>query len=144
MNERELRDQVEEALGRKLSEAEWQPFRQRLRSAESIPSARAGRGHAIARATRGFVGFAIKSLVAGSMIGGLLVGLAWAYGLEQEEETSTVGGFFLTALVIGLLFTWQAPPVKNWSPGLVVFVGLTFFGAVVALVIGAIWRAAAG
>jgi hypothetical protein len=143
-SERELRERLEQALGKQISDEEWEGFKRaaKLPSDPPVPAApRAVRaGRAVASGTVTLLAWVFGPLLVGAVVYGLVVGLLWAYhpsGLEDEDFGT--GALLVTAWFIGFITIGSA---VNYPRATTVLGGLGLVVGGVALAIGALFKAA--
>jgi 1,4-dihydroxy-2-naphthoate octaprenyltransferase len=152
--ERRLREQVEQAIGRRVSDQEWEAFKlarlQRAQSGswEATSPPKAGVFARAAGFLAGLAGVVALPLLAGLLVavvfGGLIAGLAWAYDPGALDRSGfggdVVGGVFGLWFVGWLV--WSA--WSNWRRATPILLALALLIGLVALAIGALIRAAGG
>jgi hypothetical protein len=134
--EQDLRTQLEAALGRELSEDEWQAV---AGGGHNTPEPARSRARSVAEGTLSTVGFVLGTLLAGAVAYGLLLGLLWAYNPGAlEDENLSVSGLVVGAWFVGFVAVGS---VVNWPRAAPILLGVGFVGGLVALAIGALIRA---
>lgn len=147
--ERQLRKQVEEHVGRPLSDEEWETFKRiQLQTAQETPLSprKTSRVASAARTLAAFIGMVLLVLLVGAavwlVVGVVLVGLLWAYSPGTLRQTSEENAGWDWAGSIFFLWLTGYWVFAYWTIARVVL-ALSLFLGVIALAIGAIIRAAA-
>lgn len=150
--ESQVRKQVDEMLGRPLTDDEWEALKQAQAqgAAKGGSGAKAGRSKSasgrassFARSVGSWVVFLIVAFLVGAAFMGLFAGLAWAFGSTPDWGVSGVWQFVTFAVVFGIIFGLPVVGLfRGYPVATSLIVGSVIVVALVVLAIRMIVRAA--
>jgi hypothetical protein len=137
--EEKVRHEVEDQVGRSLTDAEWEWLKQNAANAAPPPSKPPpGPRRSGAELVGGAIGWFLERLLLGGVFAAVGAGVAWAYRMDSFKKANDYGffGWIGVSFLLGFLLLMNADD-HRWAWGAAAVVGLL---GLVAMLIGAIVR----